>query len=195
LIDPELSARECFRADRARYTREAWLYERSLWAVAVYRLGHWLQARYGVRLEAQPMPLRYIVKLPLLVALRLCEAFTGVELPPETVVGPGLRIWHGGNIVIHPRSRIGADCLLRHGVTIGNVDPNGPVPVIGDRVELGAYAQVFGDVTVGDDAKIGALSVVLQDVPAGATAVGAPARILSRDHRASVAVDRDSDDQ
>jgi serine O-acetyltransferase len=119
-----------------------------------------------------------VVKAPLLVLQRLVEALTGIELPAQTHVGPGLRIWHGGNVVINPRTRIGSQCLLRHGVTIGNLVPLGPCPVIGDRVEFGAYAQVLGGITVGDDARIGAMSVVLQDVPPGATAVGVPARII-----------------
>jgi serine O-acetyltransferase len=176
----ELSPREAFRRDRRGYAKEAWLYERSFWAVAVYRLGSGIRARYGARVEALPAGLRQLVKLPALLALRLTEAYTGVELPPETPVGPGLRIWHGGNVVISPKATIGADCLLRHGVTVGNAHPGGPAPVIGDGVELGAYAQVLGGITVGDGAKVGAMSVVLQDVPAGATAVGAPARIVHR---------------
>jgi serine O-acetyltransferase len=172
------SARESFRLDRAAYPREAWISERALWAVAAYRLGSWLDSRFGAWLAGRPLWLRYAVKVPLLMGQRLVEALTGVELPPQTSVGPGLRIWHGGNIVINPRTRIGSHCVMRHGVTIGNVVPNGRAPVIGDRVELGAYAQVLGGVTVGDDARVGAMSVVLQDVPPGATAVGVPARII-----------------
>ena len=71
--------------------------------------------------------------------------------------------------------------MLRQGVTIGNVRIDGPVPRIGNRVNIGAYAQILGDVSVGDGANIGAMAVVLRDVPAGATAVGVPARIIERD--------------
>jgi serine O-acetyltransferase len=176
---PPLSAVDVLRRDLAGYDRAAWLYERAFWAVAVFRLGSWLRARYGPRLEAWPALLRQLVKLPLLIGLRLTEAYTGVELPPETAVGPGLRIWHGGNVVINPNTRIGADCVVRQGVTLGNLVPGGPAPVLGDGVELGAYAQVLGDITIGDGARIGAMSVVLTDVPAGATAVGVPARVLT----------------
>ncbi|MDX6720715.1 MAG: serine O-acetyltransferase [Solirubrobacteraceae bacterium] len=183
MIDPRLTARACFKADRRRYPREAWLYERALWAVAVYRLGSHLDRRFGASVEALPAPLRYAAKVPLLVGQRVVEAFTDIELPAQTRVGPGLRIWHGGNIVINPNSTIGAGCLLRHGVTIGNLEPDGPTPVIGDDVELGAYAQVLGDIRIGDGARIGAMSVVLRDVPAGATAVGVPARIITQPER------------
>jgi serine O-acetyltransferase len=55
---------------------------------------------------------------------------------------------------------------------------DGPVPVLEDDVELGAYAQILGGVRIGRGARIGAMSVVLCDVPPGATAVGVPARIV-----------------
>ena len=64
------------------------------------------------------------------------------------------------------------------GVTIGDRVAGGPVPVIEDDVEIGAYAQILGGVRIGRGARVGAMSVVLQDVPPGATAVGNPARIL-----------------
>jgi serine acetyltransferase len=65
----------------------------------------------------------------------------------------------------------GPVALLRQGVTIGVRVDDGPVPVLGDHVDLGAYAQILGGVRIGHHAKIGAMSVVLCDVPDGATAV------------------------
>jgi serine O-acetyltransferase len=105
---------------------------------------------------------------------------TGISIPKSVRVGPGLRIYHFGTIIVHADAQIGANCTLRHGVTIGNRIEDGPVPVIEDDVELGAYAQVLGGVRIGRGAKIGALSVVLCDVPPGAVAVGVPARIIER---------------
>ena len=52
--------------------------------------------------------------------------------------------------------------------------------VLGGHVDIGAGAKVLGGVTIGAHAVIGANAVVLCDVPAGATAVGIPARIVSR---------------
>ncbi len=98
----------------------------------------------------------------------------------EAQIGPGLRIYHFGNIFVHPRSIVGRNCTLRQGVTIGNVGVDGPVPVVEDDVEFGAYAQVLGNIRIGRGAKIGPMSVVLSDVPAGATTLGNVARIILR---------------
>jgi serine O-acetyltransferase len=106
------------------------------------------------------------------------ETVTGVSFTKAADIGPGLRVYHFGNIFVHSGVRLGARCTLRQGVTIGNRVEGGGVPFVGDDVEFGAYAQVLGGIRIGDGAKIGAMSVVLQDVPPGATAVGIPARII-----------------
>lgn len=165
--------------DLDRYgLRRPFLSEQSIWAVWLYRAGR--------RLDQRPEGFgkKWRTKLYWL-AFRLAETVTGISLPKAATIGPGLRIWHFGNIFIHPGVKIGANCTLRQGVTIGNRHPDGPVPMLGDNVELGAYAQVLGGVKIGNNCRIGAMSVVLHDMPDGSTAVGAPARVIkeSRDQR------------
>lgn len=158
-------------ADLARYPARPWLKEQSIWALAVYRFGRRVDRRaLGLR--------RRILGRIYWLAFRTVETVTGVSLPKEARIGPGLRIWHFGNIFVHPGSEIGAGCTLRQGVTLGDRREGGPAPVLEDGVDLGAYAQILGPVRVGRGAKVGALSVVLADVPPGATAVGVPARIV-----------------
>ncbi len=161
-----------WEADRRRWpARNAFFQEQSLWAIWVYRLGR--------RIDARPEgPMKRLATNLYWPLFRLVETVTGISLPKEAEIGPGLKIWHFGGIFVHPGSRIGANCTLRQGVTIGNRHEDGPAPVIGDDVELGAYAQVLGAITIGGGSRIGALSVVLTDMPPGATAVGVPARIL-----------------
>ncbi|WP_324288734.1 serine acetyltransferase [Roseateles sp. SL47] len=159
-------------ADLARCgDTRAWRREQSLWALWVYR--------FGRRVDAMPEGLgrRWRTKAYWLM-FRVVETVTGISLPKECRIGPGLRIWHFGGIFINPATVIGAHCTLRQGVTLGNREPDGPCPVLEDGVELGAYAQVLGGVRLGAGCRIGAMAVVLQNVPAGATAVGNPARIL-----------------
>jgi serine O-acetyltransferase len=162
-----------FQEDLKRYPSRAFLREQSIWAIYVYRLGRRIR-------NGKPGLLRSIKLKFYWFVFRLVETSTGVSLPLEVQIGPGLRIYHFGNIFIHSGTIIGRNCTLRQGVTIGNVRAGGPVPVIEDNVEFGAYAQVLGGVHIGGGAKIEPMSVVLSDVPAGATAGGNPARIIIR---------------
>jgi serine acetyltransferase len=102
----------------------------------------------------------------------------GIELPPDTVVGPGLRLNHGTGVVINGNASLGARCDIKHGVTIGIRESGGRSPRLGDGVVVGSGAQILGDVAIGEDAVIGAGAIVLVDVPARHVAVGNPARVL-----------------
>lgn len=158
-------------SDLERYPSRPWLKEQSIWAIAVHR--------FGRRIDRLPAGLKKQIATKFYwFIFRLAETVTGISLPKEAEIGGGLRIHHFGNIFVHPDTKIGEQCVLRHGVTIGNRVAGGPVPVIGNNVEFGAYAQVLGGVTIGDGAKIGAMSVVLSDVPPNVTAVGIPAHVI-----------------
>lgn len=161
-------------ADVARWGlgRTPWR-EQSLWAIWVYR--------FGRRLDSRPSGFGHrVLTLWYRVLQKAVETLTGISLPKEVQIGPGLQIWHFGNVFVHPQAVIGANCTLRHGVTLGVRDHGGPCPVLEDGVELGAYAQVLGDVRLGKGCRIGAMAVVLCDVPPGCSAVGNPARVLQR---------------
>lgn len=125
-----------------------------------------------------------VVRLPFAVVYRslylVCRAVYGIEFAPEAAVGRRLSIHHHQAVAIHPESVIGDDCIIRQGVTLGVRDrlDNKAAPTLGDRVEVGAYAQILGRITIGDDAVIGAGAVIARDVPPGWLAVGNPARIV-----------------
>lgn len=112
---------------------------------------------------------------------RFWSVVSGADIPINSDIGGGLLIPHPNGIVIHPRARIGPNCLLFQQVTIG--DANG-IPTIGGHVDIGAGAKLLGPIHVGDHARIGANAVVLTDVPAGATMVGIPARPTKRGQQA-----------
>jgi serine O-acetyltransferase len=163
-----------WQVDLARYpSSRPLLKEQSLWAVWVYRFGRRID-----QMEGRIFKRMFTVVYWLL--FRIVETLLATSIPKSAWIGPGLRIWHFGSIFIHPDAVIGSNCTLRQGVTIGNRTPDGEVPVIGNNVEFGAYAQVLGGVRIGNGAKIGAMSVVLSDVPDGATAVGIPAVIIEK---------------
>jgi serine O-acetyltransferase len=167
MADPDL------QADLRRYPPRPFLKEQSAWAIALYRFGRRNDRR-------RRGPIRWAGDRVYWLAYRFLETLTGISIPKSVEIGPGLRIYHFGNIFLHRNVKIGRNCTLRQGVTLGNRHDGGPAPILEDDVELGAYAQVLGGVRIGRGAKIGAMSVVLSDVPPGATAVGVPARVVER---------------
>lgn len=92
--------------------------------------------------------------------------------------GPDLVLIHSNGIVINGEVCGGARVHIEHQVTIGANRRQSPT--LGDDVFLGAGCKLIGPITIGNGAKIGANAVVTHDVPAGETAVGVPARVLSR---------------
>jgi serine O-acetyltransferase len=143
------------------------------WALLVYRFGH---ARFTIRNRALRAPWTIVY----IILNKLAEIFCGIVIGATATIGRRLCIEHHGCIVIHGNSVIGDDCLIRHGVTIGNAgsaDPFG-APTIGDRVEFGAGAKVLGRIRIGSDVIIGANAVVVKDVPDFAVVGGVPARII-----------------
>ncbi|MBK6831558.1 MAG: serine acetyltransferase [Flavobacteriales bacterium] len=105
----------------------------------------------------------------------------GFEIPLN-LFGPGLSLSHRGTIIIHPATRVGANCRLNVNVTIGPRPGPPPEigPVLGDNIYVGAGARVFGDIVLGDNLVIGANAVVNRSFPEGhMTVAGAPARKVS----------------
>lgn len=104
-----------------------------------------------------------------------------IELHASAVLGRRVKIAHQGGIVIHEHAVIGADCVIRQGVTIGaGATATAEVgPVLGDDVELGAGAVVVGGIRIGDGVRIGPNAVVMTNVPAGSIVVANPPRIIS----------------
>lgn len=145
----------------ARAVLEALLFNNGFQAVLLYRMARWFKVR------------RVPILGPALARLNLF--LTGVDLHPAAEIGPGLLIAHGHGLVVGGGARIGADALLLHGVTVGSPSPGrvAQMPVIGDRVFLGAGAKVVGAVTVGDDVAVGPNAVILEDVPAGSRVLSA----------------------
>lgn len=148
-----------------------------VWALVAYRFARW------VHIGGPP----WILRAPLQILIALSAVFidlaTGIELPPQVAIGPGLFIPHTGYLVVGSTSSIGSHCTLTQGVTIGHAS-GGQVksfagPVIGDRVYIGPGAAVLGPIEIGNDVLIGANAVVTRSVPARAVVVGNPARVIS----------------
>jgi serine O-acetyltransferase len=106
----------------------------------------------------------------------------GISIPFRTEVGSGFYIGHFGNIIVSENSKIGKNCNISQGVTLGQVNRGKKIgcPTIGDNVYIGPGAKIVGAVKIGNNVAIGANCVVLEDVPDHAVVVGVPGRIISQ---------------
>jgi serine O-acetyltransferase len=167
LPDPTMSFWQLLKEDWIAHERD-WT-RPGFRAVAVHRLGN-------LQLDT-PRPLHRCGRFLHRVLYRWVRNRYSIELPYAVELGRRPIIEHQGAIIIHGFARLGDDCIVRQGTTIGNRYRDRPLdaPRLGDRVDVGAGAQILGAVSVGDDARVGANAVVIDDVPAGHTAVGVPA--------------------
>lgn len=143
------------------------------WALLVYRFSH---ARYVIKNKILRAPWTILAA----ILGKLVEIVCGITIGSSARIGRRLCIEHHGCIVIHGASVIGDDCLIRHGVTIGNsgYDDLFGAPTIGNRVQIGAGAKILGRITIGDGVIIGANAVVVHDVAEDWVVGGVPARRL-----------------
>ena len=132
-----------------------------------YRRAHWLQ-EHGLR------PLARIYEMWIYL---VHNSF----IPAECQIGEGTTFGYKGiGVVIHKRAKIGKNCLIAQGVTVGGRSGHYDVPVIGDNCYIGAGAKVLGPITVGDTVTVGANAVLLKDAPANSVWGGVPAKCLKQ---------------
>jgi serine acetyltransferase len=136
-----------------RVVAEGLLFDNGFQAVVLYRLARWFKVH----------------RIPFCgpAFARLNLFLTGAEISPSAAIGPGLRISHGVGLVVGGYARIGADAVLLHGVTLGSPGPERieEMPLLEDRVFVGAGVAILGRVTIGAGSFIGAHAVVTRDVP------------------------------
>lgn len=106
----------------------------------------------------------------------------GIDIPYVTEIKEGFLISHFTGIFVNSHVKIGKNCSILQGVTIGNNLYKGrqSLAVIGDNVFIGAGSKIIGPVTIGDNVTIGANTVVTKDIPDNSVVAGNPAQIVSR---------------
>jgi serine O-acetyltransferase len=165
-----------YRSDDNESDLSLILRHQGLWALGVHRLFHPLVTHQKPLVRKLAKPVGFI-------ASKWIEIIAGIALNPRTSIGAGLYLGHFGGIIIHPDAKIGSNCVIMQGVTIGNSgkvsDPSHHAPQLGDRVYVGTGAVVTGYITLGDDSVVGANAVLNKPLEARAVAVGAPAQVVS----------------
>lgn len=114
--------------------------------------------------------------------LRHYQIKYGYQIYPETEIGEGLYLGHWGALVINPKARIGKNCNIAQGVTIGqqNRGKSQGFPTIEDEVWIGTNAVIVGGITIGRNTLIAPNSYVNFDVPADSVVMGNPGKIYPK---------------
>lgn len=180
MINNKESYRDCLRRDMAFYYAHGpkvrfyyWLLRDPVYFIAKYiRL---------LRAEEYHFNTGHRLRYMLALARRnILGNRLGFKIPRNTI-GPGLTIYHHGEIIINEDAHIGADCTFHGGNCIGNNGKPGPAPQIGDGLDLGIGAKIIGNVTLGSNITVGANAVVTKSFSQnGVTLVGIPAHILQK---------------
>lgn len=167
-----------FSSDIKKYKRYSYksglillLTQQGLWALFVYRIN---SAVYRSNI---PRFLKGFLLIFCVISQKWIEIIAGISIPYSAEIGHSLYIGHFGNIIINSKTVIGNDCNIAQGVTIG-VSGRGEkrgVPVIGNKVYIGANATVAGKIYVNDNSVIAANSLVIKDVKKDTTVLGVPA--------------------
>jgi serine O-acetyltransferase len=97
------------------------------------------------------------------------KLLSGAELHHRCQIGKRFILDHGVGTVFGETAHIGDDCYVLGGVTLGECgisgNPNGKRhPTIGNRVQIGAFARIFGTVVIGDDVIVGPQCTITKDV-------------------------------
>ena len=113
------------------------------------------------------------------IILRHYQIKYGFQIYPETEIGEGFYLGQWGALVINPKVKIGKNCNIAQGVTIGQANRGERigVPEIGDEVWIGTNAVIVGHIKIGNNVLIAPNAYVNTDVPSNSIVIGNPAQI------------------
>ncbi len=133
--------------------------------IKIHRISH---ALYQKKIPVLPRLFRFIIFL-----------MYNSDIPPSVSIGKTTLFGHSGiGVVLHQKTVIGEGCIIGQGCTVGGRSKKPTVPVIGDRVYIGAGARVLGPISIGNNVIIAPNAVVIKDVADNCIVGGIPAKIL-----------------
>ncbi|MGI9581720.1 serine O-acetyltransferase [Chryseobacterium sp. RRHN12] len=153
-----------------------WLSTFQIWKKCINPNLHFI---YILR-KAQKYQKKPVLNIFWRIVLRHYQIKYGFQIYPETQIGEGFYLGHFGSLVINPKTIIGKNCNIAHGVTIGqqNRGKNEGSPVIGDEVWIGTNAVIVGAITIGNNVLVVPNSYVNFDVPQDSIVMGNPGKIF-----------------
>jgi serine O-acetyltransferase len=99
-----------------------------------------------------------------------------IRLHLNADIGPGLYIGHFGGMLVD-RCKLGKHCTISQSTRIHAGDAISG-PVLGDRVWVGAHAQIIGSYTISTGSTVSAAATVTRNIPEGMLCMGNPARVV-----------------
>ncbi|WP_055435380.1 DapH/DapD/GlmU-related protein [Lacinutrix algicola] len=151
------------------------LTQQGLWALTVYRISN------KIFKSSLLKPIKLVLLGLAIIYQKWIEIITGISIPYSVSIGKRFYIGHFGNIIINSNVKIGDDCNISQGVTIGvsgRGDKRG-VPTIGNNVYIGVNAVIAGPIIIGDNCVIAANSLVTKSIARNAVVVGVPGKIVN----------------
>lgn len=148
-------------------------------AILHYRLSHELYIR---SIETNTPELEDCARL---ISSR-GKLLSGAEIHHHCNIGKRFILDHGVGTVIGETCSLGDDCYVLGGVTMGSSsiadNPTGKRhPTIGDRVQIGAFARILGNITIGDDVFIAPHCVIKNDLlPGSVVTIQSQTQIVKR---------------
>lgn len=147
-----------------------------LWAIFVYRISN------SIFKSKLPSIIRKPLLLLSIIFQKWIEIITGISIPYSCVIGHSFYIGHFGGIIINANAKIGNNCNISQGVTIGvsgRGDKRG-VPILGDNIYVGANAVLAGKIIIGNNCVIAANSLVVESLSDSSTVIGVPAKVINQ---------------
>ncbi len=148
----------------------------------IWKYVHTLRKCEYLKNSADKKECSYILKVYYKVCLAFCRrrlyargGAYGIFIS-ENCFDEGLLLYHG-NVVVNSLTRVGKNCRIHGNNCIGNNGKNNKTPILGDNIDIGFGAGIYGDVKLAEGIKIGANAVVLKSwEEPNVTLVGIPAK-------------------
>ncbi|MGC7559792.1 serine O-acetyltransferase [Pasteurella sp. PK-2025] len=98
------------------------------------------------------------------------KLLSGAEINPYARIGDRFVLDHGIGTVIGETAEIGDDAYILGGVILGakgiSSNPREPRhPKIGNNVQIGSFAKLFGKINIGNNVFIGSNCTITEDIP------------------------------
>jgi len=145
-------------------------------------VSHTLHMTFLLRLGQSCQNVPFIGSVMRIIIEYIIRIIYSSDISCKAVIGSGLTIMHGHDIVIGADVEIGRNCKIFNGVTFGNKDLEQPSssnqPTVGNNCIFCTGAKIIGPIEVADNVTVAANAVLLVDCIENSVVGGIPAKII-----------------